>query len=33
MVGVASLWAGQEWLEENSVENVHAREMQLAQRL
>ncbi|MGA2371682.1 MAG: aminotransferase class V-fold PLP-dependent enzyme [Candidatus Korobacteraceae bacterium] len=33
MVGVASLWAGQEWSEENGVENVHAREMQLAQRL
>jgi cysteine desulfurase family protein len=33
MVGVASLWAGQDWLDENSVENVHAREMQLAQRL
>jgi len=33
MVGVASLWAGQDWLEENGVEQVHAREMQLAQRL
>jgi cysteine desulfurase family protein len=33
MVGVASLWAGQDWLDENGVANVHAREMQLAQRL
>jgi selenocysteine lyase/cysteine desulfurase len=33
MVGVASLWAGQDWLEENGVEQVHAREMQLAHRL
>ncbi len=33
MVGVASLWAGQDWLDENGIENVHAREMQLAQRL
>ena len=33
LVGVASLWAGQDWLEENGVEKVHAREMQLAHRL
>ncbi len=33
MVGIASLWAGQDWLEANGVERVHAREMQLAQRL
>ncbi len=33
MVGVASLWAGQDWLDENGVENVHAREMQLAHKL
>jgi cysteine desulfurase family protein len=33
MVGVASLWAGQDWLDENGVENVHAREMRLAQKL
>ncbi len=33
MVGVASLWAGQEWLDENGVATVHAREMQLAQRM
>ncbi|MGE5113980.1 MAG: aminotransferase class V-fold PLP-dependent enzyme [Acidobacteriaceae bacterium] len=33
MVGVASLWAGQDWLEENGVEGVHAREMRLAQKL
>jgi cysteine desulfurase family protein len=33
MVGVAALWAGQNWLEENGVESIHAREMKLAQRL
>jgi selenocysteine lyase/cysteine desulfurase len=33
MVGVASLWAGQDWLDENGVEAVHAREMKLAQKL
>jgi cysteine desulfurase/selenocysteine lyase len=33
MVGVAALWAGQDWLDENGIENVHAREMRLAQRL
>jgi selenocysteine lyase/cysteine desulfurase len=33
MVGVASLWAGQDWLDENGIASVHAREMKLAQRL
>lgn len=33
MVGVASLWAGQEWIDEHGVENVHAQEMRLAQKL
>jgi selenocysteine lyase/cysteine desulfurase len=33
MIGVASLWAGQDWLDQNGIENVHAREMRLAQRL
>lgn len=33
MVGVASLWAGQDWLDENGVEQTHAKEMALAQRL
>ena len=33
MVGVAALWAGQDWLEANSVEQTHAREMRLAQQL
>ncbi len=33
MVGVASLWAGQDWLDQHGVEKVHAREMRLAQRL
>jgi len=33
MVGVAALWAGQDWLQENGVEKTHAREMALARRL
>ena len=33
LVGIASLWAGQDWLDENGVEQVHAREMKLAQKL
>jgi len=33
MVGVAALWAGQDWLDEQSLVRVHAREMRLAARL
>ncbi|MBZ5510195.1 MAG: aminotransferase class V-fold PLP-dependent enzyme [Acidobacteriia bacterium] len=33
MVGVAALWAGQDWLDENGVEAIHAREMRLARKL
>jgi cysteine desulfurase family protein len=33
MVGVAALWAGQEWLESAGVDHIHAREMKLAARL
>ena len=33
MVGVAALWAGQDWLDEQGVENVHGREMKLAKKL
>jgi cysteine desulfurase/selenocysteine lyase len=33
MVGVAALWAGQDWLDENGVEKVHAEEMRLAGKL
>ena len=33
MLGVASLWAGQDWLDEQGIEAVHAREMKLAKRL
>jgi cysteine desulfurase family protein len=33
MVGVAALWAGQDWLDENGVARVHAHEMKLAGRL
>lgn len=34
MVGVASLWAGQDWIEEQGgVEQIHAQEMKLARKL
>lgn len=33
MIGVASLWAGQEWLEERGVENIYRHEMALAKKL
>jgi len=33
MVGVAALWAGQDWLDENGVEKVHAQEMELTRKL
>jgi len=33
LVGVAALWAGQEWLDQNGVEQTHARQMKLAQKL
>lgn len=33
MLGVASLWAGQDWLEEQGLGNIHAHEMALAARL
>lgn len=33
MVGIASLWAGLDWLEENGVEQIHAREIALTHRL
>ena len=33
MVGVASLWAGQDWLEQHGVDNIHRQEMVLARRL
>ncbi|HWR34449.1 MAG TPA: aminotransferase class V-fold PLP-dependent enzyme [Clostridia bacterium] len=33
MVGVAALWAGQDWIDQHGVENVHARQMKLAQKL
>ena len=31
--GVASLWAGQDWLEESGIEKVYAHEMRLAEKL
>lgn len=33
VIGVASLWAGQDWLDENGIENIHAHEMKLTKRL
>ncbi len=33
MVGVAALWAGQEWLEASGIAAIHAREMNLAGKL
>lgn len=33
MVGIASLWAGQDWLDEHGVEKVHAQEMVLTRKL
>jgi cysteine desulfurase family protein len=33
MLGIAALWAGQDWLDSNGIENIHAREMKLAATL
>ena len=33
MVGIASLWAGQNFLDEHGIVNIHRREMKLAQKL
>jgi len=33
MVGVASLWAGQEWMDDRDLENIYAHEMKLANKL
>lgn len=33
MLGVASLWAGQDWLDEQGLQNIHAREMALTREL
>lgn len=34
MVGIASLWAGQDWIDESGgVEKIHAQEMKLARKL
>jgi cysteine desulfurase family protein len=32
MVGIASLWAGQDFLDEQGIRNIHAREMKLARK-
>ncbi len=33
MVGVASLWAGQDWIDEQGLENIYRHEMKIAQKL
>jgi cysteine desulfurase family protein len=33
MLGVASLWAGQDWLDEQGLQNIYAHEMKLATQL
>jgi cysteine desulfurase/selenocysteine lyase len=33
VIGVAALYAGQEWIEEQRIENIHSREMKLARKL
>ncbi len=33
LMGIAALWAGQDWLDENGIENIHKKEIRLAQRL
>src|SRR5271157_3661707 len=33
MMGVASLWAGQDWIDGHGVANVHRQEMELARKL
>jgi cysteine desulfurase/selenocysteine lyase len=33
MLGVAALWAGQEWIASEGLANIHARELQLTERL
>jgi len=33
IVGIAALFAGQEWIEEQGIENIHKKEMDLAKKL
>jgi cysteine desulfurase/selenocysteine lyase len=33
MLGVAALWAGQDWIEQQGLGSIHARELKLTQRL
>jgi cysteine desulfurase / selenocysteine lyase len=33
LVGIASLWAGLDWIEQQGIENIHARKMHLTRRL
>jgi cysteine desulfurase family protein len=33
LIGIASLWAGQDWLEQHGLANIHAREMRMAREM
>lgn len=33
MIGIASLWAGQDWIEKEGMENIHDHEMTLSRKL
>jgi cysteine desulfurase family protein len=33
MLGIAALWAGQDWLQNNGIQNIHCREMRLLRML
>ena len=33
MVGIAALWAGQDWIEEQGIENIYNHELKLARKL
>ena len=33
LVGIAALWAGQDWIEEQGIENIYQHEMELTQRM
>ncbi len=33
MIGIASLWAGQDWIEQQGMKNIHDHEMNLTRRL
>lgn len=33
LVGIASLWAGQDWIDQTGIENIYAHELKLARKL